>query len=115
MSARTIDEVIEQLDHIIQRSRHNSSRIGFFAILYRQVTARVREGILSGRFQDGARMERLDVAFANRYLEALEQYRLGEQPSRCWLAAFQGASSWRLLVLQHLLLGMNAHINLDLN
>src|SRR5690606_39175036 len=31
-----------------------------------------------------------------------------------WLAAFEGTRSRRLLILQHLLLGMNAHINFDL-
>ena len=59
-------------------------------------------------------MERLDVIFANRYLEALRQFAGGERPSKCWLVAFQAAAKSRLLVLQHLLLGINAHINLDL-
>lgn len=114
MPARTIDEVISQLDDIIARARREKSRLGYFAVLYRNVTVNVKEGIRTGKFQDGERMERLDVAFANRYLEALEQYRAGGRPSLCWLASFEAADKWRPLVLQHLLLGMNAHINLDL-
>jgi hypothetical protein len=114
MLAHTIDEVIAQLDDIIARARREDSRLGFFAALYRQVTIKVKEGIGSGRFEDGNRMERLDVIFANRYLEALHHFRQGEQLSECWLVAFEADKSWRLLILQHLLLGINAHINLDL-
>lgn len=64
--AATIDQVIARLDTAIDRARRENSRLGFFACLYRQVTVRVSEGIAAGRFQDGPRMERLDVIFANR-------------------------------------------------
>lgn len=59
-------------------------------------------------------MERLDVIFANLYLEALEAYQRGNRAPRSWTVAFEKANSWRPLILQHLLLGMNAHINFDL-
>jgi hypothetical protein len=113
-AAKTISEVISLLDEIIAYSKKENSRLGFFASLYRLVTIEVKNGIENGRFEDGARMERLDVVFANRYLEALDQYRRDEQPSHCWRIAFETARQWRPLVLQHLLLGINAHINLDL-
>lgn len=111
---QTIDEVVERLDGIIDWARRERSRVGYFAALYRGVTVRVREGITAGRFEDGALMERLDVAFANRYLEAVAQYRRGEPTTQVWKVAFEAANSWRPIVLQHLLLGINAHINLDL-
>lgn len=111
--AATIDEVIARLDAAIDRARLENNRLGYFACLYRQVTVRVKEGIASGRFQDGPRMERLDVIFANRYLAALEAYQAGRRPTRSWQAAFDAAKG-DLLILQHLLLGINAHINLDL-
>ena len=114
MAARSIDEVIEHLDEIIDLARRQKSRLGYFAALYRNVTSNVREGILAGRFEDAARMERLDVAFANRYLEALERYNRGEEISKCWRTSFRAAKEWHPIVLQHLLLGVNAHINLDL-
>lgn len=112
--ARTIDEVIAQLDDIIARSIRDESRLGYFAALYRKVTAKVKEGIAQGRFEDGPRMERLDVTFANRYLEAMDQYRRGLQTTRCWRVSFKAAAAWRPIILQDLLLGMNAHINFDL-
>ena len=114
MPAHTIDEVIEHLDDLIAHARRAKSRLGYFAALYRNVTIKVKEGILAGTFEDAARMERLDVAFANRYLDALERYRRGEEPGKCWRTTFRAAESWHPIVLQHLLLGINAHINLDL-
>ena len=110
----TIDDVVDQLTQIVARARSDRSRLGYFAALYRNVTIRVRDGIAAGRFQDGARIERLDVIFARRYLEALAAHRAGQQHSRCWNVAFLQAKSWPLLIVQHLLLGINAHINLDL-
>lgn len=59
-------------------------------------------------------MEKLDVTFANRYLKAYTEFQHNEQPSECWLVAFQAADWYWPIVLQHLLLGINAHINLDL-
>ena len=113
-AANTIDEVIARLDEHIARSRRERDRTGYFAVLYRGVTVRVKEDIAAGRFEDGGRMEHLDVTFANRYLDALERHRRGEPTSRCWVAAFAAARSPFPTVLQHLLLGINAHINLDL-
>lgn len=114
MPAQTIDEVIARLDEVILRSRQEGSCLGYFALLYRNVTVKVKEGIQAGVFEDGARMERLDVIFASRYLDAYDCYRRGAGTSKCWLASFRAADSWFPIVLQHLLLGMNAHINLDL-
>jgi len=112
--AETIDEVIYQLTDIVVRSRREGDCKGYFAALYRKVTVRVRDGIEQGRFEDGPRMERLDVIFANRYLEAYRQYLDQGDPSACWRLAFDTTAEWRPIILQHLLLGMNAHINLDL-
>ncbi len=71
MWAKTIDEVIQQLEKIVGWARDNQGRLGYFAALYRKVTVKVKEGIADGFFKDAMRMERLDVIFANRYLEAL--------------------------------------------
>jgi Family of unknown function (DUF5995) len=114
MSAKTIDQVIEQLDDIVDRTKRHKSRLGYFGALYRKVTLKVKAGISEGFFEDGGRMERLDVIFANRYLEAFEQNLKDIPPTRSWQLAFDASKCWWPIVLQHLLLGMNAHINLDL-
>lgn len=110
----SIQEVLDALAEIITWATEEQSRLGYFAVLYRQVTERVQTGIRDGFFDDGPRMERLDVVFANRYLAALGQYSRGESPSEVWRVAFEAADLWRPLILQQLLVGINAHINLDL-
>jgi hypothetical protein len=110
----TIEEVIVSLSEIIDDSVRRNSRLGFFPAMYRKVTMRVDEGIRRGDFEDNQRMERLDVVFANRYIEAFERYRSGRQPTRSWAFTFEMAEASHPMVIQHLLLGMNAHINLDL-
>lgn len=113
-SIRTIDHVLERLDLEVERALDDRSRLGYFAALYRGVTARVATGIQEGRFEDGERMERLDVVFARRYLDAVEQRRRGAETTRSWRVAFDAADHWPPCILQHLLVGMNAHIGLDL-
>jgi hypothetical protein len=109
-----IDGVIERLESIIADCIARQDRLGYFAALYNRVTQAVKAGIANGEFDDGPRMERLDVTFASRYLAAYDAYRSGELPSTSWFKAFNAALSDRPIVLQHLLAGMNAHINLDL-
>jgi hypothetical protein len=112
--ARTIDAVVARLDAVVESAHERRERRGYFAALYRNVTLRVRDGIHAGVFDDGARMERLDVVFANRYLHALDAFLHGRPSPRSWGVAFDAATSWSPLILQHLLLGINAHINFDL-
>ena len=111
---QTIGQVIAHLDQVIERCIGERSRLGYFATLYRNVTVRVRDAIAAGRFEDGPRMERLDVIFANRYLDALYNFWRGEPTTASWSVAFQTARLRSPIILQHMLLGMNAHINLDL-
>jgi hypothetical protein len=114
MQATTTEEVVSRLEAIIEESIEKRSRMGYFAALYNRVTQHVRQGIAAGNFADGPRMERFDVVFANRYLDAYDRYRAGEPPTASWLAAFRAAEDDDLSVLQHLALAMNAHIDLDL-
>lgn len=111
---RTIGEVLIKLDQIVAECRTKESRIGYFAILYRQVTRRVRDGILAGEFEDNPRMEVLDVLFAKRFIQAYELWKSHQKPTESWKLAFEASKNSGHLVLQHLFLGINAHINLDL-
>ncbi|GEM_PF-428129 len=114
MTARTIDDVLRDLDAVLEETVARGDRNGMFAALYRKVTARVKRGIEAGEFDDGERMERLDVRFADRYLAAYRGRRVSPPPSESWAVAFAYAERDEPMVLQHLLGGMNAHINVDL-
>jgi hypothetical protein len=110
----TIDDVLTALDAVIARAIEERSRIGYFAAIYRKVTEKIAEGIRSDFFDDGERMARFDVIFVERYLAALDDYRAGRTVTRSWELALDAAEASRPIVLQHLLLAINAHVNLDL-
>lgn len=110
----SIEEVIVHLDEIIVWSKKIKSPIGYFASTYRSMTVAVLEGVKNKKFEDGKRMVTLDLAFANRYFEAWENYQNGKKCTNAWFTAFEAAKNKDLLIMQHILLGINAHINLDL-
>jgi hypothetical protein len=110
----TIDEIIVLLEDIVVESIKNNDPAGYFAALYQKVTIQVKLGIASGFFDDGKRMEQLDVAFAKRYLQAFDNYQKNIPVTESWKKAFDLSDNYWPIVLQHLLMGMNAHINLDL-
>jgi hypothetical protein len=110
----TIDQAIAAMDRDIERFVANGDRRGYFAGMYRAVTARVRDGLDRDEFDDGERMERFDVVFARRYLDACSGWERGHRIPSSWQLAFDASALTDRLVLQHLLLGINAHINFDL-
>lgn len=109
-----IDAVVARLDEIIEAALETEDRMGWFAAMYRRVTLAVRAGIVAGRFEDGPRMVRFDAIFAERFINAWDEVQAGRRPTKSWQVAFAGANKRRLVIVQQLLLGMNAHINLDL-
>lgn len=112
-TATSINEVLEQLDEIINECIATNNRMGLFAYVYRRTTAEIALEISLGHFEDSQRLEIMDVAFANLYLEAYERYKNNQEISKSWAFAFNNSNE-SLSILQHIMLGMNAHINLDL-
>jgi hypothetical protein len=94
-------------------ARRNPRR--FFHATYLRTTEAVRAELSAGGFNDPAWVERWDVAFARLYLDALQEDLSGGRVPGPWAAAFAAADAERAVPpLQHVLLGMNAHINYDL-
>jgi hypothetical protein len=112
-----LDEVVEAIESIIEWSIGASSRLGYFAALYKRITIAVRTAVEQGAFEDGPRMERLDVTFASRYFDALNGYFHPNEypkPTRSWQVPFDAASRQEPIIVQHMLGGVNVHIALDL-
>jgi Family of unknown function (DUF5995) len=113
----TIDDVLRTIDQIIDWAIKAESPIGYFAVLYRRVTLAIRDAINDGTFADGPRMERLDVAFAKRYFNALNAYFYPDESEGLtlpWEVAFVGDQNHQAIIVQHMLAGLNAHISFDL-
>jgi hypothetical protein len=107
-----LDQVVEALASIIDWSISASSRLGYFAALYKRITVAVDTAIKQGAFDDGPRMERFDVAFASRYIDALNGYfhpAKFPRPTSSWRVTFDAASREEPIIVQHMLGGVNAH------
>lgn len=109
-----VDDVIEALDTVLEFGVREGHRWAVFAGVYRRVTIAVKQAIDGGEFDDGPRMSRFDAVFALRYLRPLHAHLRGEPVPRAWSVAFRATKDPALTAMQLLLLGMNAHINLDL-
>jgi hypothetical protein len=110
----TLDDVIQSLNSIVKRAEQEQARFGYFASLYLEMTKSVKLAIAGNQFEDNARMENLVVVFANRYLIAFDAWSINEKLSQSWNLAFSESTKDSISVIQHLLCGINAHVNLDL-
>ena len=109
--------MIEALQSLIDWSITLESRLGYFAALYKRITIAVGTAIEQGAFENGPRMERFDVAFAVRYFDAVNgHFHPGQfpKPTRSWQVTFDGAHRPQPIIVQHMFVGVVAHILLDL-
>lgn len=112
---KRLDNTLAEFDEVVDRAWQQRSALGIFPSMYRAVTVEIRDGIRNGLFNDADTLEELSVVFADRYFDAFRALVDGRPPTRSWEVAFRAAEAGgRRPVLQHLLAGMNAHINLDL-
>lgn len=109
----TIKDVLARLDSIIEDATTTNDRLGLFAYVYRRTTAEIQKEIQLKNFENNERLEKMDVIFANLYLDAYRDYQNNKEVSGSWAFAFLNKDR-PLTILQHILMGMNTHINLDL-
>src|SRR6266571_5114973 len=107
-----IDALIERMRALLEPLRAAGDPRQYFHAVYLRTTIAVAEAIRGGGFIDPDWAARWDVTFASLYLDALEADMSGGQPTRPWQIAFGAPCD--LPALNHVLLGMNAHINFDL-
>jgi len=89
--------------------------IVWFTRLYRSVTEAVQAQLGKQTFEDPACLARLDVVFANLYLDALRAWAASPSKApKAWAPLFAARSTPRIAPLQFAFAGMNAHINRDL-
>jgi hypothetical protein len=117
--AETIDDVARNIELVVSWSIEARSAIGYFAVLYKRVTAAISDAIDDDVFDDGPRMEQLALAFARRYFHALNAFFHPDdydRPTLPWEVAFVGdqRADRQATILQHMMTGLNAHITFDL-
>lgn len=108
-----IDTVIKKFDVIIQECLDNSSALGYFPILYKEITIEIQSKIGNNYFISDKNVNDFTVEFAKKYFNAYNNYKNKAKVPKCWMYAFN-MKQQKLTVLQHLLFAINAHINYDL-
>jgi hypothetical protein len=98
----------DRLDALPPGAQHRAT----FLAVYRRVTLAVADALAAGAFEDPVWVSAWDEVFAELFLTAHDADLAGAQVDRPWRLTF--AADPGLHPLFHLLLAMNAHINLDL-
>ena len=105
--------LVARMEQLLQPLEADRDPARFFLGVYLRTTVAVGAAIDAGDFEDPAWVEEWDVDFAVLYLDALTAHRRDPaSPPRPWQLAFGARPD--LPPEAHVLLGMNAHINLDL-
>ncbi|MCC5940756.1 MAG: hypothetical protein JJU37_04375 [Balneolaceae bacterium] len=111
----TVDEVAEGLSEFEKLCLETGDLRGVFATAYLEIT-RAIAGQMESSFRDPEWVASYLIRFGNLYREALLSYENGKlkQVPKSWFIAFETAKRDEGLIIQHLILGINAHINHDL-
>jgi hypothetical protein len=112
----TVDQVAAALEGVESFCLPARDRRGVFATAYLQITRAIGREILAGRFHDAEWTTRYLISFGNHYRLAFLACDAGktELVPKAWRIAFDATRGGKALVIQHLILGINAHINYDL-
>jgi len=113
----TVAEAIDRLAEIGDATGKVAPECGIaqFNDLYLTITRSIEAQLRSGTFfADNEYLARLDVAFANRYFDALRAWARGGTPPEVWRMLFDLPDDGEVTAVQLAGAGVNAHINLDL-
>lgn len=107
--------IVERMQQQVATWSAAGDRRAVFLDCYRLMTANMVAALARGDFADSVWVDRLLHRFAGYYFDALLAYERDDPATPpIWRMAHQAAQQPRVLILQHLMLGVNAHINYDL-
>lgn len=106
-------ETLQSLQQLALQYRENRDRKGYFAAYLSRYALRLRDAVAAAEFKESARTERVCVSALQRYLESTTIFQQGGRPISSWDYALAASRDTWLVVAQHILLGLNAHLNLD--
>jgi hypothetical protein len=105
------------LDYVAEMLLNAGDARAAFPDIYAVITRRVAEEVArpDGRFLEPAWVSSLAGCFCTRYLETLRwAIRGSPQDTTAWAVAYDSADAAGMPPVQHVLLGLSAHINYDL-
>ncbi len=112
----TVADVAACLEAVEMDCLGRRDRRGVFVTAYLEITRAIAAALEGDTFDDPEWTGRYLICFANLYRAALLACEAGDTEAipKSWRIAFDAARNGEGLVLQHLILGINAHINHDL-
>src|SRR5712691_9786574 len=114
---QSIEDAIQRLAQLEQAFYDRRDRRAIFVTAYLNITRAVKLRVGENWFQDNAWVTRYAISFANLYRQALLAFERGDAESipKAWKISFETSVNGTGLVMQDLVLGINAHINHDLS
>jgi hypothetical protein len=116
-TTKTVADVIAEMTTIgaaTEQTHGAADGVACFNHLYLGVTQAVDDALAGAVFLLPDAMHRLDVIFAQLYLDAIADLAAERTVPHCWEALFRVRDEPRIASLQFVLGGMNAHIDHDL-
>lgn len=111
----TIDALLGRMRSDLDRLTAQGDARRFFHGTYLRTTEAIVAEIDRGGLLDGPWLRALDLAFADLYVAALDADEQGRPVPQPWRIALRAAREQpEFLPVQHVLFGINAHINYDL-
>jgi hypothetical protein len=112
----SLADAVQGLTRLEDALRQRHDRRAIFATAYLVITTELHRKVEAGTFKDSAWAAQYAVIFANLYREALVTFEAGQLAAvpKAWQISFTTSLQNRALLIQDLVLGINAHINYDL-
>ncbi|REA05905.1 hypothetical protein DEQ92_06510 [Haloferax sp. Atlit-6N] len=113
---RDVADAHERLSALESLLYDRGDRRAAFLTIYVRVTAEVDRGLGGGEFTDPEWVADYLVTFADHYRRAFRAFERGDHDDvpDPWQLSFETALAGESLVVQDVLLGVNAHVNYDL-
>jgi hypothetical protein len=109
-----LQAIIERLDHYAARLERLRDSRAVFTRLYVDMTRALERELPTRNWNDAGWIVRLAEAFSARYVDALDAFDAGREPSQAWEILMSTMRRRRTSVLQDLVAGMVGHIVHDL-
>jgi hypothetical protein len=112
----SLGEAFDGLTAVEQALRARHDRRAIFVTAYLVITDAIRRRVATGWFVDNQWVAQYTICFADLYRQALLAYQNGDESAlpKAWRLSCDTSAHGRGLLIQDLVLGINAHINYDL-
>lgn len=117
LEPKNVDDALTALETVADRLHKDGDARAAFPDIYSIITRKVAEQVRhkEGMFLEPRWISRLAGRFCERYLQTL-RWSFERRPQDCdaWSATYACSTLSRTIPVQHVLLGLSAHINFDL-